>query len=120
MKSSAIKYSQGGSLSPSGIEGVFAKAVKLNGPFSGRPEAHENQHDLYVVISGEARVRTGEFSGEIEQVGAGEFRCDEMISLEEFRLQGGDCLLIPAGLAHMVLVDSGEYVQWVFKIECCS
>jgi hypothetical protein len=40
-----------------------------------------------------------------------------MLASEEFTLEEGESLLIPASVAHTVLVDSGIYVQWVFKID---
>ncbi len=113
----AIKYSIHEGDFSRGMEGFSSKAVKIVGPFSGRPEAHRDQHDLYVVISGKARVKTGKLTGEIQEIADGEYRSDEMLASEEFTLEEGESLLIPASVAHTVLVDSGTYVQWVFKID---
>jgi uncharacterized protein YjlB len=40
-----------------------------------------------------------------------------MIVEEEHILQIGDSLLIPTGVGHSLIVESGTYSQWVFKID---
>lgn len=117
MADRAIKYSANSLDFSQIVEGFLAKAVEIKAPFSGRPEAHRNQHDLYVVISGEARVKTGQLTGNVDEISEGEYRSDEMIVKEEHTLEIGESLLIPAGVAHTVIVESGVYVQWVFKID---
>jgi mannose-6-phosphate isomerase-like protein (cupin superfamily) len=117
MADKAIKYSAKGVDFAPGVKGFSAKAVEIKSPFSGRPEAHKYQHDLYVVISGTAKVKTGELSGEIKEISDGEYRSDEMIVEEEHVLQIGDSLLIPTGVGHSLIVESGSYSQWVFKID---
>ena len=117
MADKAVQYSAKGIDFAPGIAGFSAKAVEINSPFSGRPEAHKYQHDLYVVISGTAKVKTGVLNGDIKEISDGEFRSEEMIVEEEHILQIGDSLLIPTGVGHSLIVESGTYSQWVFKID---
>jgi mannose-6-phosphate isomerase-like protein (cupin superfamily) len=117
MAEKAIKYSANSLDFAQKVAGFSAKAVEIKAPFSGRPEAHRNQHDLYVVISGKAKVKTGELTGKVDEISEGEYRSDEMIVDEEHTLQIGESLLIPAGVAHTVIVESGLFAQWVFKID---
>jgi len=113
----AIKYCPEDSDFPNSVPGFSCKIAEVKGPFSGRPESHSNQHDLYVAISGKARVKTGKLCNKIEEISDGEYRSDEMLTEHEFTLEAGESLIIPAGVAHTLLVDSGTYVQWVYKID---
>ncbi|MGJ8455270.1 hypothetical protein ACSFC1_08210 [Pseudothermotoga sp. U03pept] len=97
-------------------EGLHARKITISGPSTGKAEAHEFQHDLYLAIGGKATVQLGKLTGQVEKLSEGEFRSNEMQIEQEVVLQVGELLLIPAGLGHRVLVDE-FYQQWVLKID---
>lgn len=97
------------------IEGLQARKIKIEGPSMGKAEVHRDWHDLYVVLSGRAKVQLGELTGPIEEISVGELRGNELKVQEEVELSEGDILLIPAGLGHRTIVDE-HYLQWVFKV----
>lgn len=97
------------------IEGLQARKIEIEGPSTGRAEVHRDWHDLYVVLSGKAKIQLGELAGSIEEISTGELRSSEMKVQEEIELVAGDILLIPAGLGHRTIVGE-HYLQWVFKV----
>lgn len=97
------------------VKGFHVRKVTINGPSTGKAEVHEFQHDLYVPLAGKAVVQVGRLAGKVEKTADGEFRSDSIEVVEQFEVQVGDILLIPAGLAHRVVVDE-FYQQWVFKL----
>ncbi|WP_041081302.1 cupin domain-containing protein [Thermotoga profunda] len=97
-------------------KGFQARKVTIKGPSTGKAEVHEFQHDLYVALTGRAIVQVGKLIGEIEKIAEGEFRSNSIEMSEQFEMQTGDILLIPAGLAHRVIINE-SYQQWVFKLD---
>lgn len=96
-------------------KGFQVRKITINGPSTGKPEVHEFQHDLYVALAGKATVQLGRLVGEVEKISQGELRSDSMEITEQFEMQPGDILFIPAGLAHRVIVNE-FYQHWVFKL----
>lgn len=96
-------------------KGVQVRKVTINGPSTGKPELHKFQHDLYVALAGKAIVQLGGLIGEIEKISEGELRSNSMEITEQFEMQAGDVLFIPAGFAHRVIVNE-FYQHWVFKL----
>lgn len=97
------------------IEGFQARKITINGPSTGKAEVHKFHHDLYVALLGKATVQVGKLSGEIEKTAEGELRSNSIEVTDQFEMQAGDILLIPANFAHRVIVND-FYQQWVFKI----
>jgi len=91
------------------------KLVELMSPFEGKGEIHMNFHDIYVVVEGEAIVLTGENLIESIEVEPGEYRGEDVTPAAEYNLKKGDIFVIPAGLAHKVIVKEGKLIQWVIK-----
>jgi len=91
------------------------KLVKIVSPFEGEGEIHMNFHDIYIVVEGKATVLTGESLVGSKEIEPGEYRGEDITSAAEHSIKKGDVFVIPAGLAHKVIVKEGKLVQWVIK-----
>ncbi|HDH44453.1 MAG TPA: hypothetical protein ENG66_03555 [Thermococcus sp.] len=91
------------------------KLIELVSPFEGEGEIHTNFHDIYIVVEGEATVLTGENLIGSKEIEPGEYRGGDITSAVEYSIKKGDVFVIPAGLAHKVIVKEGKLVQWVIK-----
>ncbi len=92
------------------------RKVKFSAPFEGEIEVHKYFSDMYVVYSGKAKViLSNEYFGG-KEIDRGEIRECEIKSYKEEFISEGDILIIPAGTAHKLLVDAGDFVQLIIKI----
>ena len=72
--------------------------------------------DLYIVLGGNAVVRVSEnFSGG-EKRGKGEISNCQMKFYDTIKIQKDDIVLIPAGTAHKLIVESDAFEQIILKI----
>ena len=78
----------------------------------GLVEIHQDWSDLVFVVSGAASLRVG---GEIERPyteSARELRSTAVRGGEIRRLQAGDVVNVPAGVAHQFLVPAGQQITF--------
>ncbi|MCX7845738.1 MAG: hypothetical protein N2312_03895 [Dictyoglomaceae bacterium] len=92
------------------------RKVNFFAPFEGEGEVHKYINDIYVVYSGKAKViLSNEYIGG-KEIDRGEIRGCEMKNYKEELISEGDILIIPAGVAHKLIVEDGNFIQLIIKI----
>lgn len=97
-------------------ENFIIRKVNFSAPFEGETEVHEYVNDIYVVYSGKAKVILSDEYLEGREIDRGEIRGCEIKNYREEFISEGDILIIPAGTAHKLLVEEGEFIQLIIKI----
>jgi len=75
------------------VPGLQSGLVKLRGPIHKTPAAHEEFHQVYMVMNGTATIHLG-----------GQSR----------RVSGPTVVIIPKGTRHSVELRAGEAIEYVF------
>ena len=84
---------------------------------SGVSERHEDFADIFVVQRGRARLRYGGTADGERSTEAGEWRGGTIRDGTESAIGPGDIVVIPAGIAHQLLLEPGErFYYFVFKV----
>ena len=84
----------------------------------GEAELHENQADVFVVQSGEARLVYGGTVLDGKNTAPGEIRGRAIAGGAEKRLGPGDMAHVPARVPHQVLVPAGKlFTYFVIKVD---
>lgn len=96
-------------------EHSFSKIVDI-GPMDAKPEAHLEWTDVYIVLEGEAILRTGKKLENYQEVEPGEYRGGKIIDPEEILLKKGSIAVISKGTPHKLKVDK-NLKQIVLKIK---
>ena len=85
---------------------------------SGQAEIHDRHADLFVVLSGQARIVTGGQLAKPKTVAEGETRGEAIEGGQTQELRQGDIVHVPAGAPHQFLVSHERPVAClVIKIE---
>jgi mannose-6-phosphate isomerase-like protein (cupin superfamily) len=83
----------------------------------GMVEVHQNQNDIFFVISGEATLVLGGTPVDQKQTGPGEFRAASSTGGESKILGPGDVVHIPATVPHWFKVAKGKQITYLtFKV----
>jgi mannose-6-phosphate isomerase-like protein (cupin superfamily) len=80
---------------------------------TGEVELHWRMNDIFVINSGHGSLLLG---GRIEhnhEIAPSEWRGGEIIGGEKHELSPGDLVLIPAGVAHQMLLPAGGSITYV-------
>jgi uncharacterized RmlC-like cupin family protein len=88
-------------------------ALMVHRQGDGEVELHENQADVMVVQSGEARLVFGGTVIDGKATAPGEIRGRAIAGGGERKLAAGDMVHVPAKVPHQVLVAPGEQVTYV-------
>jgi len=84
----------------------------------GEAELHEKQVDIFMVQSGEARLKVGGTVVNPKTTAPGEIRGPSINGGEEKKLAAGDVVHIPANIPHQLLLDAGkQFTYAVVKVD---
>jgi len=92
------------------------KLFKTDFPYESKTEVHLSFYDLYIVISGEANLLSSKTYSEGYCEKEGEIRDCKIEQADEVKIEEGDVVLIPCGIAHQITVISDKFKQLVIKI----
>lgn len=95
---------------------LLIRKVNFSAPFEGETEVHKYFNDVYIVVFGKAKVFISDnFSGG-KEIDKGEIRGCKMLNYETVDISEGDFLLISANTAHKLVVEEGNFAQFIIKI----
>ena len=75
---------------------------------SGAGELHQNWTDIFVVQGGEATILYGGSIEDAKDTGNGEIRGPRHVGGKSQKVSAGDVLVMPPGVAHQTIVESGK------------
>ncbi len=76
---------------------------------SGAGELHHNWTDIFIVQSGEGTILYGGSIEDAKDTGNGEIRGPKHVGGKSQKVTAGDVLVIPPGVAHQTIVESGKF-----------
>lgn len=88
-------------------------AIMVRRAESGAVELHEAFDDVYVVQQGAATLLYGERYEGGETTEPGEMRGGTIVDGTEQPLAPGDVAVVPAGLAHQIVVEPGQTIIYL-------
>jgi mannose-6-phosphate isomerase-like protein (cupin superfamily) len=84
---------------------------------SGMQESHEDFTDVFVIQKGSARLSYGGTADGARLTTPGEWRGGTIRGGTESAVHPGDVVVIPAGIPHQFLLNSGESIVYLsFKV----
>jgi mannose-6-phosphate isomerase-like protein (cupin superfamily) len=84
----------------------------------GQVEIHENQNDIFFIVSGEATLVLGGTPVGAKQTAPGELRANTSTGGESKVLGPGDVVHIPAKVPHWFKVAKGKQITYLtFKVD---
>ena len=84
----------------------------------GQVEIHENQNDIFFIVSGEATLVLGGTPVDAKQTAPGELRATSSTGGESKTLGPGDVVHIPAKVPHWFKVAKGKQITYLtFKVD---
>ena len=92
---------------------IINKNVTSQDP-AGKAELHENYTDIFVVLEGSEQLFIGGTITDKESTGPGEWRGAKLEGAREHKVEKGDTIIIPKGIAHKHGI--GTLKLLVFKI----
>jgi mannose-6-phosphate isomerase-like protein (cupin superfamily) len=84
---------------------------------TGSSEMHEHEADIFVVVSGEARLVSGGTIVNPRTERAGEIRGSSIEGGDQHHVAAGDIIHIPAKTPHQLLIENGKpFSYFVVKV----
>ena len=77
-----------------------------------QPEIHENKWDIYVIIDGHGTARIGGERVNFIEGGPNEGQYPELEGAQEYQVETGDILHVPARVWHQMVTDPNETITY--------
>ena len=98
------------------VKNNLLKYFKTMSPFESQTEVHLHFNDVYIVLEGNAVVQVSKNYSGGKEITEGEIRDCQMKFYDTIKIQKDDIVLIPAGTAHKLIVESDAFEQIILKI----